>query len=262
MRIALAGVLITVAGCAAHEPVNPSLPIRPAEARAALREMKRSPRPLERPVVVLGGYLDPMGAWWLAEKVRRWTGDATVLDVEFFFCGSFEECRSGLIEAVDAAFPGEDPHWTTEVDVIALSMGGLVARHAAAPAPEDSPKKRRLRIARLFTISTPHRGADLADLPSFHSLHVDMRADSEFITRLNEDYAKAAYELYPHVALDDGFVGQENAAPPGELPWWVSTTWLSLPHAAAALDPRIRADIARRLRGESPCASLPRAEFP
>ncbi len=66
---------------------------------------------------------------------------------------------SGVIDAVDQKFPSSDPEVTTEVDVIGYSMGGLAARYAAMPATAVNLSKRRLQIGRLFTISSPHRGA-------------------------------------------------------------------------------------------------------
>src|SRR5438045_3670260 len=43
--------------CAAG-PENPSFPLRETEARTALRQMEDRPKPLQRPVLVIGGYLD------------------------------------------------------------------------------------------------------------------------------------------------------------------------------------------------------------
>jgi hypothetical protein len=189
------------------------------------------PRPAARPIVVLGGYLDPIGAFWLAEQIRGWTS-GPILEVDFFCCWTFDECRDALIEAVEAEFPGQP------VDVVALSMGGLVARHA----------DERLCIARLFTIATPHHGAEAAALPAAHPLHLDMRADSEFIRTLNA--RPVHYEVYPYVALDDHIVGDDNAAPPGMTPLWVASGPLAWAHISVALDPRVQADLARRLRGE------------
>ena len=93
-------------------------------------------------------------------------------------------------------------------------------------------------------------------------MHLDLRADSAFMKHLNAAYPVADYRLHPYVAIDDVVVGQRNAAPPGERPWWVSVRFISWSHAAAALDPRIQADIVRHLRGEPAHATLPRAPFP
>jgi len=244
------------AGCAARAPQNPSFPISVDDARAALREMEAAPRPLERPVVVLGGFADPgVGAFVWDREVRRWSSDARVIGVSFTFRRDFDQCRRDVIAAVDRAFPTSDPDETIEVDVIGTSMGGLVARYAAAPVPGE---RRRLRVARLFTIASPHRGAELAGrLPPLTRLQRDMRPGSPFLRRLADAETRAAatgdaYEIVPYVRLGDRTVGCDNAAPPGANPWWLANRPLEPPHSAASLDPRIRADVARRLRGETP----------
>jgi pimeloyl-ACP methyl ester carboxylesterase len=170
--------------------------------------------------------------------------------VSFFTCPDLAACRDRLLRAVEQAFPGEDLTWTTEVDVVAQSMGGLVARYAALPPPDG--QGRRLRIARLFTISTPHRGARLACLPTLHPLHRSMRPDSPIVAALQAALPQARYELYPYVGYHDLIVGREHAAPQGQTAWWVDTGPPGLAHLGAMLDPRIQADIARRLRGEPP----------
>jgi hypothetical protein len=70
------------------------------------------------------------------------------------------------------------------------------------------------------------------------------------------------YPLYTYVRLGDKQVGEANAAPAGMTPWWVSNEDWDDAHGDARHDPRILADIARRLRGESPLALNPPALFP
>jgi hypothetical protein len=278
---------LSAMGCATHTP-NPSFNVSNDDAREALREMSHDAKPLPRPLVILGGLDDPgIAAMVLEDDIRELTGDdPRVIGVSFFFCGSFDGCRKRVIDAVDKAFPSDDPVWTTEVDVVAVSMGGLVARYAAAPpkmkpaSPDatsqpttDRSPTRRLRIARLFTISSPHRGAALAFLPTFNQLQIDMRAGSKFLQRLDacDELVEAgsaqtrpsdSYELIPYVRLDDMIVGEKNAAPEGWTPWWVPAVPLQDSHMFAIADPRIVADIARRLRGEPPLTTDPPAPLP
>src|SRR5262245_56803073 len=56
-------------------PQNPSLPCTLAEARADLQRMARDPKPLARPILVLGAYhaWAPV-QWALLRKLRRLTG--------------------------------------------------------------------------------------------------------------------------------------------------------------------------------------------
>lgn len=244
-------------GCAT-QPANPAFPLTPADAHTALDDMRESPKPLPRPLVVLGGYLDPgIGPALYAADLRRLTQDDRITSVSFAFSRDFDETRRKVIAAVDEAFPTDDPEETVEVDVVALSMGGVVARHAAMPVPGQ----RRLKIARLFTIASPHRGAKRAEWPTFIQLQRDMRAGSEFLTALNR-CEEEDYELVAYVRLGDDVIGPENAAPQGQTPYWLPNLPLQTAHAGAMRDPRILADIARRLRGEEPFTHGPPAPLP
>jgi hypothetical protein len=232
-----------------------------AEARRALKRMRDEPRALERPLLVLGGYLElGLSQAFLKRRFHRLTGDSRIAGVSFLLCSTFDECRRKAIAAVERAFPGPDPLRTTEVDVVGVSMGGLVARYAAL-RPENADAC-RLCVARLFTISSPHLGADRARLPAVNQLQRDMRADSAFLRRLNRPENAPAFPVFPYVRLGDHTVGAANAAPIGMTPWWVPDVPLQPPHSGAIVDARIIADIARRLRGEAPFTTVPPAPVP
>jgi pimeloyl-ACP methyl ester carboxylesterase len=147
------------------------------------------------------------------------------------------------------------------VDVIGASMGGLVGRYAAVTKSGE----RRLRVARLITVSSPHRGAAWAAAPALSRLHSDMRAGSAFLRTLERLEAATAAddcEVVPYVRLGDRIVGPHNAAPPGAAAWWVPNRPLALAHFGVNTDPRVRADVARRLRGEQPLTKTPAAPVP
>ena len=236
--------------------INPSLPVTVDEGKAALETMKQDPRPLDRPLVVAGGIHDPgFLSASIARKVRSiTTDDDRVISVSFFGVSTFDRCREKLIEAVQRLAPSDDPAQTVDVDVIGFSMGGIVARHAARPRDDGG---RRLVINRLFTISSPHRGARLAILPTLDQRKHERRSGSPFLQSLDEDLEASGYELYTYTRLGDLIVGSENTAPPGMTPWWVSTPPFGMSHTGAHDDPRILADIGRRLRGEPPLATSP-----
>ena len=251
--LSLIGLLIVglLTGCGAG-PANPAFSVTSDEARTALRKMANEPRRLERPVVVVGGYLDPnISTRYLTSQIMGATGDARLIRIVVGFSTSFEECRDKVIDAVDAAFPNSDPDETTEVDVIGASLGGLVARYAAAPSL-DPRRPRRLKVARLFTISSPHRGARLAQWVTLNDLQADMKPGSKFLTYLAECDDDAGYEVYPYVCRGDWIVGEEHAAPPGVRALWVAgSPWhFADGHRGSLRDARIVADIGRRLRGE------------
>ncbi len=262
IAVAWCALTLILSGCARQVsgPVNPSFAVTVDVAREAIDEMQEKPVTLERPLLILSGYLDPgFTSSTLAGYFRRVTeADDLIMTQSFAFHLSFEACRQAAIEEVEKHFPSDDPDLTIEVDVVGFSMGGLVARYAAMPLEGQ----KRLRIRRLFTIGTPHRGATMAQWPAINPLHREMRHGSEFLEQLNETWPQVEYTLYPYVRLGDPAVGEDNAAPPGQWPWWVVPIPWTLTHNDACRDPRIVADIARRLRNEAPFAKEPAAPLP
>ncbi len=258
----LCACLLFGGGCSADKPLNPSFALIYSDAKAVLHEMQLDPKPLQRPLVVAAGIHDPgLIAPSVVRKLRNITSDPDrVISVSFFglSLSTFDACREHLVEAVEQAFPSDDPENTVEVDVIGYSMGGLVARHAASPRSSG----KRLQIKRLFTISTPHRGAKLAALPTFDERTIDMRAGSAFLAGLDSQLQNLEYELLSYTRLGDMIVGAQNASVSGTPPWWVTNAPFSPAHLAASTDPRILADIARRLRNEEPFTTNPPAPLP
>lgn len=256
--------LVVLPGCAGEPVVNPSFNVTVREARAALKAMKREPVALDRPVVVIGGWSDVVGVApaYIAEQLKKATGDERILFVAGGIGVTFDDCRGRVLDRLEAEFPSDDPGWTAEVDVIGFSMGGVTARYAAmASAGDDSSK--RLRIARLYTIATPHRGAVMAEQGAVvDPLSRDMHPGSEFIRQLNEHRALESYRIIAYTCLSDNVVGPVNSAPPGVTPWWVPPEPFTRPHGGAYHDPRIIADIARRLRGEPAFTTEPVTALP
>jgi hypothetical protein len=253
---AVAGLLLSAVGCAMpRRTPNPSFPTTKREAEADLRRMSAAPRALERPLVVLAGIGDPSIS---SDAIIRGVApcvEGPIVNMEFFDEFTFDGCRQKLLREVAAALAVDTDH-IPEVDVIAFSMGGLIARDAAIPDRAG----RRLPIRRMFTISAPHEGARLGGIPLGLPQGDDMSPTSGFIDRLRR--TPRTYELVCYARLDDGTVGEEFAAPEGEPLWWVPTPSGEWAHMAAFSDPRILADIARRLRGEAPLTRPPAAPLP
>jgi len=240
-----------LSACGESAPINPAFPLSVRQADLLVEDMQTARVNTVRPVIVLAGYQDPgFGAAAMARRLRRAFIDPDrIISIPFFADESFDAARDRALREINAVFPSTDPETTVEVDVVGISMGGLVARHAAR-AREDG--GRRLRIARLFTIATPHRGARLATLPTFDRKQIDMRVDSAFINDLNDDPTASDFEIVPYGRLGDAIVGIERVAPPGAVPWWVPNQPMAFAHLTAASDSRIVADILRRLRHERP----------
>jgi pimeloyl-ACP methyl ester carboxylesterase len=260
VRLLLAPLLSL--GCVACQPmpVNPSLPTTYDAADADLVRIADSRKALPRPLVIVTGFMDPgLSAIVMKASFHSLFDDRRIIAVTLAECCSFEQCRKKVIAAVDREFPTNDPKWTTEVDVIGYSMGGVVSRYAALGPPGEP--ARRLHMANFFSISAPNLGAASAQrLPLLHPLQKDMRPGSEFLNRLNA--AEPAYAGYAYIRLGDDTIGEANGALPGRGVWWVSTPPFSPAHSHAHADPRILADIARRLRGEAPLATEPATPVP
>lgn len=220
--------------------------------------MCREPAAPPRPILVVGGYGDPgLAAMDVATRLRRVLGkDAIVMPVQVGMTWSMDGARDRLVRIADEQLASRGRLPGGEVDVVAISMGGLVARYAAVQREGES----RLHVARLFTISSPHRGARLAGVPSLESRVRDMRAGSEFLGKL--DSGTRDFEMVPYARLNDWIVGEENMAPPDMTPWWVDTPMFEASHLQAHTDARILADIARRLRGEEPLTHAPATALP
>jgi hypothetical protein len=251
-------LVFTGAGCVTA-PANPSFPISERDAAEDLQRMADHPKLLDRPLVVVSGFLDPgLAAVQLSSQFRQISGDCRIITVSLFECTSFDQCAEKIVDCVDRSVPSGIPGQTAEVDVVGFSMGGLAARYAASPSNGSRPV---LRICRLFTISSPNQGARRAsELPVLHPLQSPMRPGSAMLTRLNSTQPK--YQVFSYIRLDDNPIGPSNGAVPGQPLWWVPTPALSHPHMGASSDPRILADICRRLRDEPPLATLPPATLP
>ncbi|MFN7020972.1 MAG: esterase/lipase family protein [Phycisphaerales bacterium] len=236
---------------------NPAFPIDYRDAEREFARMSADPKPaLARPVLVLAGWrawaMMPRG---IARDLRRLTGvgpDA-FLPIAFPLSSDIPSIATEVCRNVERRWPSSDERWTVEVDVVAVSMGGLVARAAAGERTRAGPCK-RLRIARLFTIGSPHRGAKLAERVRIDAASRQMRPGSAFLRLLDEELARAEYELICYARLRDNWVGARRSAPHGRHPHWVSGQRI-LSHNLITQDRRIIADIARRLRGETPLAT-------
>lgn len=184
-------------------------------------------------------------------------GAMDTLSITYASRWTIESAAAHAVERVQDWLPCDHDAETAEVDVIAISMGGLVARLAAGDAFAAS--HRRLRVARLFTLATPHRGAKLARFIRPDPAAACMRPGSAFLQRLDDALAGATYELTCYAQLRDWWVGARNTAPPGRVPIWIAPRgafayWLS--HFAINFNDRVLTDIALRLRGMTPLSAV------
>lgn len=245
--------------------VNESFDLSIADARNDISRMRGDTQPLDRPVVILAGYrsfatLVYQLAWRLYPITSGDRGD--FLPIAYPTESDIEDIAKIVVDRVEAQWPSTNPNETIEVDVIGVSMGGLVGRTAALPLGElpdgSETRSKRLRIRNLYTMGSPHAGAVLAESIAPDQAARDMKPGSAFLARLNASFKDRDYEMVPYAVLNDTWVGAKNAAPPGELPIWTGGSYI-MSHFMITRDERIIADVARRLRGEEPLGrpSLP-----
>lgn len=207
--------------------------------------MRAAPAPLARPVVVLGGYRTPwLSGALLARRIASLTSGRTgdVLAVSYASAHRIEDATERSRRAIEAWLGARAPDTSDSVDIVGVSMGGIVGRALAAAGTP---------VRRLFTIGTPHRGATLAALVAPDPAARAMRPGSAFLASLDEALARRPIEITPYARLFDGMVGATNAAPHGMDPLWRrGPRWLA--HLTITSDDAFVADIARRLRGEAP----------
>jgi hypothetical protein len=229
---------------------NPDFHLDDAALEADLARMAREPRALDRPVVILGGWHSPGVANWGVESVLR---PHTSGRREDFLSITYPLKLSvgGAAAAAAAGMRGAGL-WERELDLIGISMGGVIARGLAGGTFGHG----ELRVRRIFTIATPHRGAKVARVAMVDRCAWELRPGSKLINGLNGCNGSGP-ELVCYGVLRDWWIGARNTAPP-----WMQPHWIDVPpgvgrlcsHFAINHDRRVLVDIARRLRGEEPIA--------
>jgi len=246
---------VGVASCTSRDVYNPDYPATRQEIVDDLERMEADPVELDRPVVLLSGY---RSMHTFVGRLHSRLAPVTTGDKDDFLAISYpmgddiERIASTVVKKVDERWPSEDPLETVEVDVVAISMGGLVARTASAPHGFiANEREKRLKIRNLYTLASPHRGAKLAELIRPDKAARDMKPGSGYLARLDELLPEIDYTITPYAVLNDSWVGATNASPTGQQPIWTPGTHM-FSHFSLAADKRILADLARRLRKEEP----------
>lgn len=243
---------------------DPSFKADAAHVAAELARLRATPRPLTRPLVILSGYHTPAQvAWWLRVRLAGLTSgnSADILTVSYPAQTTIEGAAEQSLAAIAKRWGRGVAERPEGLDVVGISMGGLVARFAAL-APEArsiagrslQPSDSRLHIARLFTFATPHQGSSRADRVAPDTAARDMKPGSPFLAALNAH--PRAYPLVCYSQRGDCVVQPQAAAPPGLHPLVADGSRL-MSHFTTAHNPWFLVDLARRLRGEDPLLDGP-----
>lgn len=220
-------------------------------AHASLAQLASQPVRLARPVLVLDGWHGP---WLLSQRLARRLSRATSATPGDFLAVGYPWAFSVDAAAQHAIRRLSSRGWLDrEIDIIGLSMGGLVARAIAAGLPSVG-SAGRVRAVRVFTVASPHRGAIFADRATIDPASAQMKAGSAFLSSLDAALSARTYELRCYAVLRDWLVGATRTAPDGMHPVWVDLPgWRrAISHFAGPYDPRLVVEIARALRGEPP----------
>ena len=182
--------------CAADDEERGSWPARAREfalewAATALLVLatplalrRRRVRPLDAgdprpPVVLLHGYAQhPANFTWLARRLRRDGWRHLYLVAHTPVGGDIERSAHRLGEALDRLRRATG---ASRVDIVAHSMGGLVARACIRARGDAS------GVGRLITLGTPHQGTELFPRFRFDPMVAQMRPGSPLLARLAAD---------------------------------------------------------------------------
>lgn len=221
---------------------NPLFPVLGAER--AIEQLRESRPALVRPLVIVSGYHSPsIPAKNLARILKQWCRPhEPPLVVSYAFARQTTVAEEAVVGSIERRGWGR-----TEVDIIGISMGGVLARAVIASG--------RVRAARLMTLASPHRGAMLAEFVRPDSAAADLRRGSAFLERIDRALPNRRYELVCYASLRDWWVGARRAAPEGSWPIWLDPARLwarGMSHFAITSDRHILADVCLRLTGGKP----------
>lgn len=248
---------------------NPAVTTSPRDVERAIAEMLASKKSLARPVLILNGYHGWSGlAYSHRDRLATLTSKNRddFLAVSYAFATDIIDASTRVLNAVQERWADANGN-VPQLDVLGISMGGLVARWCAmspdarAKLPvvagqrggrSGSTPRLQLDIARLFTFASPHRGAILADKIAPDPAGQAMKTDSKFVAAMNDEEVVRQTrigEMICYTQLRDTWVGARNTSPPGVHPCWVDGPPL-FAHFTAARNPIVFADVARQLRNE------------
>ncbi|MEK7466365.1 MAG: alpha/beta fold hydrolase [Planctomycetota bacterium] len=228
---------IFLSGCtAAEKKRSREVAAEQREAELDLKSMAEAPKPLRRPVLLLTGWMEPPSNW---KRFRDFLESST--------CGCEREIvcldlrgPGGLAAAVEKVLAAGE--LLGEVDVVAHSAGGLVAREAA----RASHGERRLRIARLFAIATPHIGSPWGKfwpIVPYPLQAADCRPASDFLASLAGDPSTTSMPITNYWAEGDVVVPRESAQAVGSEHFAYSRPKGFFIHRRCAGDPRLARDV-------------------
>ena len=259
-QTSILALVILLSGCTTLTGPSKDNPLPKSELRTALEQMRAEPVEIERPVVVIDGWLNYGGASVIKRELKDLTGAEEDLFVKYHYPLIFTTLESNarkIVKMVEERWPSDDPEWTTEVDAVGFSMGGLIARVAAESPREGKKLRKRLKVKRMFTIAAPHKGTGWwirwAAIDQM-SWAVSIWGGS-YRSWLDERLIEADYDLYCYGQGNDWIAGNNFEA--AGYPEIKARGLFLFSHTGSYGNYRHLADIAARLRGEDPIVPDP-----
>jgi len=206
-------------------------------ARKRLAEMAARPGKLERPVLMVHGWLDRS---WRFEHMAGHLARCAVNSEDNVHLATMT--GSGSIDGL-AARLAEEFAPLGELDAVAHSMGNLAVRQAA--------RRYGLRVKRLFSIAGPHRGGRFTWLLRAHPQVRDMSPGSAFLEELNADPASRDFEILTWRVAGDTVVAAPSAHSLGEEHFELAPRIFMDSHINSPQDERVIAEVVAKLLGEA-----------
>ncbi len=136
------------------------------------------------PIILVHGFGMNRTQWmWMARRLRA-KGHGPIYGLNYFSLQSVERSSKQLASFVLHVLSREQ---ATEVDLVAHSLGGIVARYYIERLSGGA------KIGRLVTIGTPHKGTRLGRLGPLIPSARDLRHDSSVLKDLGDVRDGAAY---------------------------------------------------------------------
>jgi pimeloyl-ACP methyl ester carboxylesterase len=187
------------------------------------------------PVILLHGFGMNRTQWiWMASRLRA-RGHGPIYGLNYFSLQTVRASAKALAREVELVLEREG---TGQVDIVAHSLGGIVARYYIERMSGGG------KVARLITIGTPHGGTAIGRYGIGIPAARDLRGGSVVLTDLGPVRAGAVYTSIWSRA--DAIVQPPESS--SIVPGGVDEVLEDLGHLSLVLSPRVVALIDARLR--------------
>lgn len=213
-------------------------PVSRSQAVATLARWAQTPVPLRRPVLLCPGWTMPhfaLDSFYRALLACTTNGRGSIHRRAIHLLRSLTRVANDLADCMQHQ----------EVDVVAQSMGGIVAREAARKH-----HRVRLQISRLFTLATPHGGARIAASFIPHHQAQACRSGSPYLADLNDDPSSRDFPMTTYRLQGDIIVPRDSAHLVGdEHHDWPRIAWWMPAHSWSQWDERLVMVVVGKLLG-------------